>query len=87
MSAFGSGFFMSCTVAPFDMIRTRLMNQEINNKIYRGFVDATIKIYKNEGLSTFYRGFFPMWFRFAPTTIIQLVIFDNLLQYCGFDSI
>jgi hypothetical protein len=87
MSAFGAGFLMTCAVAPFDMVRTRLMNQEINNKIYRGFIDTTLKIYKNEGISTFYRGFFPMWFRFAPTTIIQLVIFDNLLQYCGFDSI
>ncbi len=26
MSAFTSGFFMTCTVAPFDIIRTRLMN-------------------------------------------------------------
>jgi hypothetical protein len=26
-AAFGAGFFMACTVAPFDMVRTRLMNQ------------------------------------------------------------
>ena len=27
LSAFGAGFFMTCTVAPFDMVRTKLMNQ------------------------------------------------------------
>jgi hypothetical protein len=26
MSAFTAGFFMTCTVSPFDIIRTRLMN-------------------------------------------------------------
>lgn len=26
MSAFSAGFFMTCTVSPFDIIRTRLMN-------------------------------------------------------------
>ena len=29
MSAFTAGFFMTCTVAPFDIIRTRLMNQPV----------------------------------------------------------
>ena len=27
VSAIGAGFFMTCTVSPFDMMRTRLMNQ------------------------------------------------------------
>lgn len=26
LSAFTAGFFMSCTVTPFDMVRTRIMN-------------------------------------------------------------
>ena len=26
MSAFTAGFFMTCTVSPFDIMRTRLMN-------------------------------------------------------------
>ena len=40
MSALCAGFFMTCTVSPFDIIRTRLMNQPIDAKIYNGFVDC-----------------------------------------------
>jgi len=40
VSAFSSGFFMTVTVAPFDIIRTRLMNQPTDAKLYNGFVDC-----------------------------------------------
>ena len=43
LSAFFSGFFMSVTSAPFDMITT-LMNQPPNKKIYNGFMDAGIQL-------------------------------------------
>jgi len=33
-----AGFFMTCTVAPFDMLRTTLMNQPTDRKIYNGYV-------------------------------------------------
>jgi len=44
LSAFGAGFFMAITVTPFDMVRTRLMNQSANAMAYSGFVDCTIKV-------------------------------------------
>jgi hypothetical protein len=37
-SSFLAGFFMTCTVAPFDRVRTKLMNQPTNQKIYSGFI-------------------------------------------------
>ena len=43
-AAFGAGFFMATTVAPFDMIRTRLMNQPPDAKIYKGFFDCAFKV-------------------------------------------
>jgi hypothetical protein len=43
-AAFGAGFFMATTVAPFDMVRTRLMNQPPDAKIYNGFVDCVVKV-------------------------------------------
>lgn len=95
---------MTCTVAPFDMLRTRLMNQPTDKMsectfrptatdklgprplccvlnrgrgleltthppsdlVYNGFMDATVKIFRNEGPMAFYRGFLPIWGRFAP---------------------
>lgn len=44
MSAFGAGFFMATTVAPFDMVRTRLMNQPPDAKLYNGFADCLMKV-------------------------------------------
>merc|ERR1719181_2707673 len=83
MSAFTAGFFMTCTVSPFDIIRTRLMNQPADAKIYNGFVDCFGKILKNEGPLGFYKGFIPIWSRFAPTTCLQLIIYEQLRKVTG----
>jgi len=87
LSAVAAGFFMTCTVSPFDMVRTRLMNQPSDAKIYNNAVDCMVKIAKNEGPLTFWRGFIPIWSRFAPTTTIQLVIFEQLRTMMGMKSI
>lgn len=83
MSAFSAGFFMTCTVSPFDIIRTRLMNQPSDAKLYNGFADCFGKILANEGPTGFYKGFIPIWSRFAPTTCLQLVIFEQLRKMMG----
>ena len=49
MAAFSAGFFMATTVAPFDMVRTRLMNQPPDKKIYNGFIDCVVKIIAKGG--------------------------------------
>lgn len=87
LSAFGAGFFMVCTVAPFDMIRTRLMNQPPDAKIYNGFVHCATTIIKNEGPTALYKGFIPIWSRFAPTTTLQLMIFERLSAFAGLQSL
>ena len=59
LSAATAGFFMTCTVSPFDMIRTRLMNQPADAKIYNNAADCFVKICRNEGPLTLWRGFTP----------------------------
>ena len=87
LSAASAGFFMTCTVSPFDMIRTRLMNQPADAKIYNNALDCFVKICKNEGVLTLWRGFIPIWSRFAPTTTIQLVVFEQLRGLMGMKSL
>ena len=53
-SAVTAGFFMTCTVSPFDMVRTRLMNQPADAKIYNNAVDCMYKIATQEGPITFW---------------------------------
>lgn len=87
VSATGAGFAMTCTVSPFDMLRTRLMNQPTDKQIYKGFSDALVKIVKSEGPLALYRGFFPIWARFAPQATLQLMILEQLLTNAGYDAI
>lgn len=82
-SAFGAGFFMATTVAPFDMIRTKLMNQPPDAKVYTGFVDCAVKIIGKSGPQGLYAGFIPIWARFAPTTCLQLIIFEQVKPIWG----
>ena len=74
---------MTCTVSPFDIIRTRLMNQPSDAKLYNGFGDCAKKILQNEGPLGFWKGFIPIWSRFAPTTCLQLIIFEQLRKVVG----
>lgn len=59
-SSFIAGFFMTCTVSPFDRIRTNLMSQPTDKKIYDGFVDCAVKTVKRDGVGSLWRGFIPM---------------------------
>ncbi len=82
-SAFGAGFFMAVTVTPFDMIRTQLMNQRAGVKAYNGFVDCALQIVRKNGPKGLYAGFVPIWARFAPTTTLQLVFFEQMKVVLG----
>ena len=62
-SAFVAGFFMTVTVAPSDMIRTKLMNQPTDAKLYNGFVDCARKTISDGGVLSLWRGFIPIWAR------------------------
>jgi len=86
-SSFIAGLFMTITVAPADMIRTKLMNQPTDKKIYDGFVDCAAKTVKEGGVSSLWRGFVPIWARFAPQATIQLLTIETLYSSLGFKSI
>lgn len=81
LAAFTAGLAMTITVAPFDMCRTLLMNQKPGpdgKKQYSSLMDCFLQILKKDGPLGFYKGFVPIWSRFAPTTCLQLIIYDNL---------
>jgi len=86
-SSFLAGFFMTITVAPFDRIRTNLMNQPTNAKVYDGFVDCLVKTVQAEGPLSLWRGFVPIWARFAPMATLQLITIETLYSSMGFKSI
>uniref|UniRef100_A0A7S2DKU3 Uncharacterized protein n=1 Tax=Octactis speculum TaxID=3111310 RepID=A0A7S2DKU3_9STRA len=83
-SAMVSGLCITCTVAPFDMVRTRLMNQPTDGpRIYNGFADCLVKLIRQNGPASLWRGFVPMWARVAPTTCLQLMLFEQISMALG----
>lgn len=86
-SATIAGFFMTVTVSPFDRIRTALMNQPTDAKMYNGFADCATKIIAESGPTSLWRGFIPIWARFAPTATIQLLTIEVLYDAAGLKSI
>jgi hypothetical protein len=86
-SSFVAGFFMTITVSPFDRIRTNLMNQPTDKKIYDGLVDCAVKTIKRDGVTSLWRGFIPIWARFAPQATLQLLGLEYLYKTCGFATI
>ena len=54
------------------------MNQPVDAKIYKGFIDCFSKIVAKEGPRGLWVGFITIWGRFAPTTTCQLVIFSQM---------
>ena len=86
-SSFVAGFFMTCTVAPLDRLRTALMNQPTDKQLYEGFADCFVKIVRQEGVGSLWRGFIPIWARFAPMATLQLLSMEFLYSSFGFKSI
>ena len=82
-----AGVVLTAVSGPFDLARTRLMNQPIEKKIYNGMFDCLRKSVKNEGLSSLYKGFTPQWMRFGPFTIIQLTVWEGLRSFYGINTI
>lgn len=82
-----AGFVMTVCVSPFDMLRTKLMNQPTDKKIYNGLIDCATKVVKNEGPLSLYRGFIPIWGRFAPSATLQLLSLETLYRIFGFESL
>ena len=84
VASFVAGFAIACTVAPFDMIRTRLMNQPVDGpRLYTSFLDCLVKIVRRDGPLVLWSGFVPMWGRVAPTAMGQLVVYEQITKWSG----
>ncbi|CAK9815231.1 Solute carrier family 25 member 35 [Anthophora plagiata] len=78
------GSCVALTIQPFDVLATRIYNQRTEaggkGSLYNGLLDASIKIFRTEGLTGLYKGIFPTWMRIAPHTVLCLVFYEKLEQ-------
>ena len=78
-SAFTS-FICSFTALPFDMMKTKLMNMHMNPVTgeypYKNILDCGIKIVKQGGVLSLWRGYWTFYVRTAPHSMITLLAKD-----------
>ncbi|KAI3662053.1 hypothetical protein MP638_005501 [Amoeboaphelidium occidentale] len=82
-SSMTSGFMVCVGMNPFDVVSTRLYNQNINREtgrgsLYTGPIDCLVKTVKAEGFSGLYKGFFAHYLRIGPHTVLCFVFLEEL---------
>ena len=75
-----AGLFSQTLMYPTDTIKKHM---QVNNskKIYNGLVDCTIKIYKKNGISGFYKGFRLNFIKAIPEVAIKFSTYDSIKYY------
>lgn len=79
-----AGGIGAAAVYPIDLGKTRLQNQIMKPGIepmYKGTIDAIIKVFRGEGPVGLYRGLFPQLAGVAPEKAIKLTVNDMLRGY------
>ncbi|XP_002741139.1 mitochondrial substrate carrier family protein ucpB-like [Saccoglossus kowalevskii] len=92
VSSVFAGFMAAVTTSPVDVIKTRIMSQQIKGIAkgehrYRNSLDCFIKTLQSEGLFGFYKGFIPNWIRIGPHTIISFFLFEYFRKLVGIKPI
>ncbi|XP_059045239.1 solute carrier family 25 member 35-like isoform X1 [Achroia grisella] len=76
------GVVMTLCLNPFDVVATRLSNQEVDaqnrGKLYSGMTDCFVKMIRTEGAGSLYKGVVANYLRLGPHTVLLLVCWDQL---------
>ncbi|CAI2374468.1 unnamed protein product [Moneuplotes crassus] len=86
VSSITAGVILTLVSGPFDLARTRMMNQPAK-KIYNSMFDCLMKSIQRDGFISLYKGFTPQWMRFGPFTIVQLLVWEHLRRIFGMRTI
>lgn len=64
---------------PFDVVATRIYNQKVGER-YAGPIDCLKQTFKTEGISGFFKGWFPHYLRLGPHTILTFLFWEQFKQ-------
>lgn len=82
-----AGFVTALSTSPFDVVKTRMMNQKKHTSgaplVYKNTLHCIGKIIRHEGILGLYKGFIPNWMRIGPHTIVTFFVFERLRQLVG----
>lgn len=77
-----SGFITTVASMPVDIAKTRIQSMKIidGKPEYKGAIDVLVKVVKNEGVFSLWKGFTPYFSRLAPHSIITFCVLEQLNQ-------
>lgn len=71
-----SKVFAGCITYPYQVLRTRLQSYHAA-LVYRGVWDVTRQIWRQEGVTGFYKGLGPNLLRVLPGTWVTFLVYEN----------
>ncbi|KAJ3657011.1 hypothetical protein Zmor_016047 [Zophobas morio] len=90
MASVCAGFAAAVLGTPPDVLKTRIMNQPLDEKgrglLYAGTVDCVKKTVVNEGGMALYKGFVPIWMRLAPWSLVFWLTYEEIVRLLGADQ-
>lgn len=73
-----SGLMSAVVSVPFDVVKTRIMNQHRDRPVYSGVVDCFAQTLRNEGPRALYKGFLPAYLRLAPWQLTFFLAYEQI---------
>lgn len=74
--AFAAGFTATCFGSPFDVVKTRVMQDK--SGLYKGVMDCVVKTMKIEGPLAFYNGFTANFMRIGTFNIACFIVLEQV---------
>jgi solute carrier family 25 uncoupling protein 27 len=66
---------------PFDIIKTRIMNQSLTNPIYKNSFHCFTMTIQKEGILSMWKGFLPTYARVFPWQFLFFVSYEQFSKY------
>jgi len=84
-TALTAGFVSAWCSSPFDVVKSRVMNQPFDAKgrgtLYKGMVDCFMKSIAKEGPFSLWKGFWPNFGRIGPRVITIFLVMEQLKKH------
>ncbi|XP_060522015.1 mitochondrial uncoupling protein 4 isoform X2 [Cylas formicarius] len=90
MASCCAGFVAASMGTPADVIKTRVMNQPLDDRgrglLYSSSIDCLKKTLQTEGAPALYKGFVPIWMRMAPWSLSFWLTYEEVVSLVGAKS-
>jgi len=75
-----SGLVTTTASMPVDIAKTRIQNMKMidGKPEYKGAADVIMKVVKNEGFFSLWKGFTPYYFRLGPHTVLTFIFLEQM---------